>query len=162
MRWMRRDGIDVGRLQQRQSIRLQPSGRDHRMTDQFVASIAQEMAATGRDVREECLEVLVVVGGNTHLDDRCPGHPVQLLGPHQPDRDRQRHQRIVKIAQPGFVYATENVRILFAVAPDRLPPPIEKFHSRPSLPVRHPPRPTPNDLPDDGDAAIEDSTQEGM
>ena len=68
----RRDGIDVRRLQDGLTVRLDPSCRHQRMADELGPVIRQEVPPAGRDLGAEFPEVFVVVRSNADVDRGGP------------------------------------------------------------------------------------------
>ena len=71
-RGMGGDRVHIGGFQPRMALRLQPAGGGNRVADQFVAPEGQKVTPTGRDIGEEILKVLLLVGGDADADDLRP------------------------------------------------------------------------------------------
>src|SRR5712691_713220 len=89
--WQGCDGIDISRTEQRETFRLEPTHRRHRMTNQLLFPIGQHVDATGRDVGKEVSKFVLLVGCSAHMNDGSPGLRVQIFRTCRRDHDGFTH-----------------------------------------------------------------------
>ena len=104
-----RDGVDVRRPQERPLIVLQPACSDDGVTDELVVEVREEVQCVRGQVREEVLEVWLLVCLATHSDDLLAFSVIDLACP-----TRRHDKRVCVVAHRSSVAGSDDATPTFA------------------------------------------------